>query len=451
MNKNSFPFCCFFLTNSKSGELLASVGSAPDYLLTIWRWREEAMVLHTKAFSQEVYRVSFSPNFEGRLTTSGMGHIRFWRMAETFTGLKLQGDIGKFGNVELSDVAAFVELPNGKIICGTETGTLLLWDGDLIQFVIMRNKTTPCHDGMIEFLCIEDGNTLISAGADGYLRFWDLNAILDGDVEGDSAFVLEPRQSVRIGGANTHVRVKGMLRGDAHWIVLDESGALWRLNVPAFTAAPLMRFHAGSVDALVVNRSSHHITAGGADGRLRCWDPHTKSIVFQRAFGSHEKNAPAITAIAPLPAALDPEAVMCAVGGADGVLRVVLRGVDRYSIAEIVKPHKCPITHVCYSPDGGQLATVGTDQTVFFFDCAPRQAYQPIGFIQLPSMPRSVCWSADSGQLLIAVSSEVLLVTRPQMSQVDTSTTFLITLRTRVFSFPAVCFFFGWTVHLVGF
>ncbi len=51
-------------------------------------------------------------------------------------GLKLQGDIGKFGNVELSDVAAYVEVPNGKIIAGTETGTLLLWDGNLIQVCI---------------------------------------------------------------------------------------------------------------------------------------------------------------------------------------------------------------------------------------------------------------------------------------------------------------------------
>lgn len=30
-------------------------------------------------------------------------------------GLKLQGQIGKFGNVELSDVVAFVEMPDGKV------------------------------------------------------------------------------------------------------------------------------------------------------------------------------------------------------------------------------------------------------------------------------------------------------------------------------------------------
>lgn len=32
----------------------------------------------------------FSPYFPGSLTSSGTGHIRFWKMASTFTGLKLQ-------------------------------------------------------------------------------------------------------------------------------------------------------------------------------------------------------------------------------------------------------------------------------------------------------------------------------------------------------------------------
>lgn len=48
-------------------------------------------------------------------------------------GLKLQGDIGKFGQVELSDVSTFVELPDGKVLSSTETGEMLLWDGGLIK------------------------------------------------------------------------------------------------------------------------------------------------------------------------------------------------------------------------------------------------------------------------------------------------------------------------------
>lgn len=35
----------------------------------------------------------FSPYFEGLLNTSGTGHIRFWKVASTFTGLKLQGQV----------------------------------------------------------------------------------------------------------------------------------------------------------------------------------------------------------------------------------------------------------------------------------------------------------------------------------------------------------------------
>ena len=47
-------------------------------------------MLHTKAFGQDVFQVEFSADREGRLCTSGTGHIRFWKMAQTFTGLKLQ-------------------------------------------------------------------------------------------------------------------------------------------------------------------------------------------------------------------------------------------------------------------------------------------------------------------------------------------------------------------------
>jgi WD40 repeat protein len=72
------------------GDMLAAVGAAPDYLLTLWDWAGGSILLRAKAFSQEVYAVKFSPFFPGSLVTCGTGHIRFWKMATTFTGLKLQ-------------------------------------------------------------------------------------------------------------------------------------------------------------------------------------------------------------------------------------------------------------------------------------------------------------------------------------------------------------------------
>lgn len=36
-------------------------------------------------------------------------------MASTFTGLKLQGQIGRFGKTPASDIEGYVEFPDGKV------------------------------------------------------------------------------------------------------------------------------------------------------------------------------------------------------------------------------------------------------------------------------------------------------------------------------------------------
>ena len=71
------------------------------------------------------------------LFTAGSGHIKFWKMAKTFTGLKLQGEIAKFGQLELSDQASFYELPDGKVVSGTESGTLIVWEGQFVKSHLM--------------------------------------------------------------------------------------------------------------------------------------------------------------------------------------------------------------------------------------------------------------------------------------------------------------------------
>lgn len=36
-------------------------------------------------------------------------------MASTFTGLKLQGLLGRFGKTTVTDIEGYVELPDGKV------------------------------------------------------------------------------------------------------------------------------------------------------------------------------------------------------------------------------------------------------------------------------------------------------------------------------------------------
>jgi hypothetical protein len=115
-------------------------------------------------------------------------------MATTFTGLKLQGYLGKFGRTELSDisgkgcghngcyddvVAAYVELPDGKVLSGCEWGNMLLWDGGFIKVELGRKGKKFCHNGNIECLLMDEGE-IISAGTDGYIRVITINdAMMD--------------------------------------------------------------------------------------------------------------------------------------------------------------------------------------------------------------------------------------------------------------------------------
>lgn len=51
--------------------MLVSQGGEPDYLITVWNWRKSAILLRTKSYVNDVFRVLFSPYVPGHLTTCG--------------------------------------------------------------------------------------------------------------------------------------------------------------------------------------------------------------------------------------------------------------------------------------------------------------------------------------------------------------------------------------------
>jgi WD40 repeat protein len=275
---------------SGEGDLLASVGGHPDFMLTVWEWKKESIVLRYKAFSQDVFRVSFSPENPGQLTTSGTGHIRFWKMASTFTGLKLQGQLGKFGRTELSDIAAYVELPDGKVLSGTEWGNLLLWDGGFIKVEISRKNMKFCHQGMIEALLLDDGE-LISAGVDGYIRVWDFETIDNADITDDNAvFEMDPLTEIRVGH---DVSLKTLARSadpDAPtlWYAQDAAGAIWRVDITSShtrqSPEKLASYHSGPVRGLDTCPSGHQAASIGHDGSVRVYDLGSKELLCHTQF-----------------------------------------------------------------------------------------------------------------------------------------------------------------------
>jgi hypothetical protein len=54
----------------------------------------------------------------------------------------------------LSDVSAFYELPDGKVVSGTDYGTLIVWEGQFVKAHLLLDVAakTPLHKGIIEVI-----------------------------------------------------------------------------------------------------------------------------------------------------------------------------------------------------------------------------------------------------------------------------------------------------------
>jgi len=384
-----------------AGTKLASVATAPDYMLTVWDWEQERVMLHTKAFGQDVFSVAFSVDDDNRLTTSGTGHIRFWKIASTFTGLKLQGKIGKFGKVDLSDISAYVELPDGKVISGSETGSLLLWEGGFIKCRFTRADGGRCHEGDITYCYLDRSEkVIITGGSDGYLRFWPFNTIDTAEVDADISmdFVLEPKAELFLGdgcGVKTIVD-SGPLDGHRRFLVIVDGRGNQRLlnmnlestegklvdaintakgedglgNVLAALGDKTLKvFHSGSVTAVDACPVSHLSASCGADGVVNVWDYVKRSRVCSRTFDS------GATTLKWAPRHMDSTGRTVMVGFENGMLRTLSlgRGADENKSASIslkacVKAHNGAILSASFNSDGKLLATSGADGFVWVYD-----------------------------------------------------------------------------------
>ncbi|PRP84994.1 hypothetical protein PROFUN_07282 [Planoprotostelium fungivorum] len=383
-----------------SGARLASVGSDPDYTLVVWNWEQQTIVLRSKAFSQDVYRVYFSPMHEGRLITSGVGHIKFWGMAKTFTGLKLQGEIGKFGKSELSDISCFVELSDGKVISGTESGCMLLWDEIAIKKEIYRKNRVGCHLGNIEVI-FRYNEQIVTGGYDGYIRVWNVEALDRASAaEESSVLEIEPVTEIHI-GQNVHIH--NIVEGKDHWIIQDSAGSLWKLNDlnNSTAAVRVFSFHSGGIEGVACSPLRHIAVTTGRDGSVRVYD-YAESKLLETNEGTHNG-----TAICYAPLMADPTGSTFAVGYGNGVVKIFSYTRSGLQQLKMFRPHKDEITHITYSPDGAWLATSAKDNLLFFVNV--RNNYSPLGFTRLDSHALSMSWDVSSQNIIFCTEDGQIL------------------------------------------
>ncbi|XP_074830119.1 cilia- and flagella-associated protein 44 isoform X4 [Natator depressus] len=437
------------------GTLLASVGSSPDYMLTIWDWKQEKIVLRSKAFSQDVYKVTFSPENEEQLTTSGSGHIKFWKMAHTFTGLKLQGALGRFGKTAVTDIVGYVELPDGKVISGSEWGNLLLWEGGLIKVELCRTGHRPCHNGPVNQLVLDEGE-LVTVGGDGYIRVWDFETIDAADSVDDTGLLEMDHMNELLVGKNVNLSsiMKIHELGQPIWYAQDSNGAIWKLDLSFsnVTHDPecLFTFHSGKIEAMGVSPVTYLMATTALDHSVRIYDFIGNCQLTEIKFKQGG------TALTWAPRVVNPKGGLIAVGFEDGVVRIIevydprglaiVAGWTNVGNAEMrlkqaFKPHTAAVTALAYERNGEVLATGSKDKTVFFF--AVEDKYEPIGYICVPGPVQALQWSplshAESMLLVLCENGFALQVPAPILGEQDTVSTYEINdLPTQYFHFCSI-------------
>ncbi|XP_039698929.1 cilia- and flagella-associated protein 44 isoform X1 [Pteropus medius] len=415
------------------GTLLASIGGNPDHTLTIWNWKEEQPILRTKAFSQEVFKVTFNPDNDEQLTTSGSGHIKFWEMALTFTGLKLQGSLGRFGKTATTDIEGYMELPDGKVLSGSEWGNMLVWEAGLIKVELCRAGNISCHQGPINQIMLDEGE-VITVGSDGCIRIWDFETIDTADAIDESGLLeIEPINELQV---DKNVKLFSMIKmnetGHNFWLAQDANGAIWKLDLSFsnITQDPecLFYFHSGAIEALVVSPITYLMATTSLDCSIRIYDFASKTPL------SHVKFKQGGTALAWVPRLISYTGAQIIVGFEDGVVRIlelydpkgltIFAGRKKFLDADlhlkyVFKPHTAHITALAYERDGEILATGSKDKTVFFFDV--EKDYKPIGFITTPGPVCQLVWSTashpESTLLIICKNGYILEAPCPTMKE----------------------------------
>ena len=413
---------------SSSGDKLVSLGGAPDYTLTVWDWRQERVILKCKAFGQDVYRCSFSPFSDDVIFTGGSGHIKFWKMAQTFTGLKLQGEIAKYGQLELSDAPGFQELPDGKIVSGTEYGTLVLWEGNLVKahLVMHREDKTPLHNGFIECVFLDE-DMIITAATDGYIKWWSLAEIDAAECDEILEVAIAPLKEITIETeSGEKAKILNITRGQGFWLVSDLRGRLWRVNTEDYSAQAIINYHSGEITDLALSDAYNMAVTCSTDGTVKVWD-----YCRQEEYYSQKFDGKALCLDLMRRSEINKGRVLV-VGFETGIVRVLQLTDSNIELGMAMKAHDAPVVFAKYAPDQMTLVTAASNGEIFFFEINGHLDLgkcQPICMLKLSDCKRinDLRWNAESTKILVATESgHVYEIERPDPAKVDTHDSYLI-------------------------
>ncbi|XP_050303878.1 cilia- and flagella-associated protein 44 [Anthonomus grandis grandis] len=426
------------------GDLLVSQSGEPDYLITVWDWRNHSILLRTKSYVNDVFRVKFSPYVAGEITTCGIAHIKFWKMASTFTGLKLKGELGRFGKTEYSDILGVLPMPDAKVVSGCSWGNILVWDDGLITFEVFRSLRRKCHDApIVQFNYLE--GELWTVSMDGHVKVWWFEKIDQADPPDDDRVILvDPTYDFYTPGVklmSTEKRKPGD-SSDTFWYAQDGNGGIWLIDLNTEEepqpSEQLFVCHGGKITGLATCPFATYVATLGELGTFYLYNYVTKRRVLDHKFPAGG------VSLLWIPLEIDQTGELLLAGFSDGQVRVLCINIpDNYTdsditlnIPQVIKPHNKPVTAMSLNPQGTILVTAGEDCSIFVFKLNIPDHHQllvPIGYFNTSDIVTCIAWHPHiiNEVLVGCIHGEMMQIELPSEEQSYTSISFNLYLTAR--------------------
>jgi WD40 repeat protein len=313
--------------------------------------------------SKPIWAVAFSPNGRILLTGSEGGDVQFWSAATGLPLFTFQNQLGNVNSVAFS--------PDGKTALTSRTyekASAMLWEvpsglGEVVPFV----RAPGAH----AFAFAPNGANLVTGGADGKVRWWDLAK------KKETHFPSRHRHGVFALAFSPDGKILASGGPDANIQLWD-----------AATGKPLPKPlgpHEGAL-AMAFSPDSKTLLTGGHMSKTVLWD-----VASRRPLGPPLSHSNWVRALA-----FYPDGTKYVVGTDHGTIQAwdTVKG----------KPVGAPMRHqrgvnaLAFSPDGKILASGGDDDVASLWDAATSLPLRAP--LQHDGPVRSVAFSRDGTILL---------------------------------------------------